>query len=572
MPNTPMTNNLRVYLWIALALALYFNYSAWMADYGPRPETASTAATAPGAHGAKRPNSFSDEVPRAPSSSAQPQSSTPAAAAPAAAATTEADGDFTAPVVRVVTDVLDLDISTRGGTIQRVDLLKYQKVKGEPVRVRLENVDDPVSLYVLQSGLTGPAANMPNQRATFTAAQSTYQLDSSGVLRVPLTWTNDGITVTKTFVFRRGHYAINVEYNVVNHSDSAWQAAQYAQIRRNDPRTKTSMFNFNAEKSQFHGPAVWDGKYRKLDFQGADNHLSTPVKNGWIAALQHHFVTAIVPPKDLSFTFTLNAAGDEYHFAATGPLQTVPPGASQTFGETFFVGPKLQSALAATGPELARVADYGALYLLAEPLFWLLDKAHAVTGNWGVAIILITLLLKVMFYPLSEASGRSMAKMKALAPRIKNLQEMYKDEREKLGKATMELYQREKVNPVAGCLPMIIQMPVFLAFYWVLLESVEMRQAPFVGWIHDLSSKDPFYILPAIMAAAMFAQFKLNPTAADPTQQKVMMVMPLVMSVTFAFFPAGLVLYWVTNTLLSMAQQWNINRRIIGRAGSPKRA
>ena len=218
------------------------------------------------------------------------------------------------------------------------------------------------------------------------------------------------------------------------------------------------------------------------------------------------------------------------------------------------------------------MADYGALYLLAEPLFWLLDKAHAATGNWGVAIILITLLLKLLFYPLSEASGRSMAKMKALAPRIKNLQEMYKDDREKLGKATMELYQREKVNPVAGCLPMIIQMPVFLAFYWVLLESVEMRQAPFMGWIHDLSSKDPFYILPAIMAAAMFAQFKLNPSAADPTQQKVMMVMPLVMSATFAFFPAGLVLYWVTNTLLSMAQQWNINRRIIGRAGAPKRA
>jgi YidC/Oxa1 family membrane protein insertase len=252
-------------------------------------------------------------------------------------------------------------------------------------------------------------------------------------------------------------------------------------------------------------------------------------------------------------------------------VHTVAAGSSQTFGETFFIGPKLQSALAATGPELARVADYGALYLLAEPLFWLLEKAHSVTGNWGVAIILITAFLKLLFYPLSEASGRSMAKMKALAPRIKNLQEMYKDDREKLGKATMELYQREKANPVAGCLPVIIQMPVFLAFYWVLLESVEMRQAPFVGWIHDLSSKDPYYILPAIMAAAMLVQFKLNPSAADPTQQKIMMVMPLVMSVTFAFFPAGLVLYWVTNTLLGIAQQWNINRRIIG-ATAAKRA
>ena len=565
-----MTNNLRVYLWIALALAVYFNYTTWTADYGPRPE--STAATAAG-RGAKPGTRLSDEVPQA-TSSAQPKSSTPAAAAPAAAAGTEGSVDSNAPVVHVVTDVLDLDISTRGGTIQRVDLPKYQKVKGEQAPVRLENVDDPASLYVLQSGLTGAAGrDVPNHLATFTVAQSTYQLDSSGVLRVPLTWTSDGITVTKTYVFRRGQYAINVEYNVVNHSDSAWQVAQYAQILRNDPRTKTSMFNFNAEKSQFHGPAIQDGtKYRKLDFQGTDNHLSIPVKNGWVAALQHHFVSAIVPPRDQLFHLTLSASGDEYLLAATGPVQTVPAGASQTFGDTFFVGPKLQSALAATGPELARVADYGALYLLAEPLFWLLDKAHAGTGNWGVAIILITLLLKILFYPLSEASGRSMAKMKALAPRIKNLQEMYKDDREKLGKATMELYQREKVNPVAGCLPMIIQMPVFLAFYWVLLESVEMRQAPFMGWIHDLSSKDPYYILPAIMAAAMFAQFKLNPSAADPTQQKVMMVMPLVMSVTFAFFPAGLVLYWVTNTLLSMAQQWNINRRIIGSTGAAKRA
>jgi YidC/Oxa1 family membrane protein insertase len=260
----------------------------------------------------------------------------------------------------------------------------------------------------------------------------------------------------------------------------------------------------------------------------------------------------------------LNATGDLFRFAATGPVQTVPAGASKSFGETFFIGPKLQSELEATGPQLARVADYGRLYFLAVPLFWALSKVHAVTGNWGVAIILVTVLLKLLFYPLSETSYRSMAKMKALAPRIKNLQELYKDDREKLGKATMELYQREKVNPVSGCLPMIIQTPVFLAFYWVLLESVEMRQAPFMGWITDLSSRDPYFILPAIMAAAMFVQYKINPQAGDPTQQKIMMFVPLVMSVTFAFFPSGLVLYWVTNTLLGIAQQWNINRRIVG--------
>jgi YidC/Oxa1 family membrane protein insertase len=229
---------------------------------------------------------------------------------------------------------------------------------------------------------------------------------------------------------------------------------------------------------------------------------------------------------------------------------------------TLFVGPKLQRQLNDTSPELGRAADYGRLYFLAQPLFWLLDKVHLVSGNWGVAIIFVTFLLKLLFYPLSEASGRSMAKMKQLAPRIKNLQETYKDDTEKRGRAMMELYQREKINPVAGCLPIVIQIPVFFAFYWVLLESVEMRQAPFAFWIHDLSSRDPLFILPAMMAAAMFGQYKLNPAPPDPVQAKVFMFMPLVMSFMFAFAPAGLVLYWVTNTVLSIAQQWNINRRI----------
>ena len=567
-----MTSNLRLYLWVALAAALFFNYQAWMVDYAPRPDVSATAAGPGGAQATKPANDLANQVPQA---SAGPSPATATAPAPSGAVN---DGANTAPgspaeatgveasasVVHVRTDVLDLDISTRGGTIQRVDLLKYQKVKGEDAPVRLENVDDPLTQYVLQSGLTGPAS-APNHLATFSVAQSSYDLDSRDELRVPLTWMGDGIAVTKTYVFRRGQYRIDVAYDVQNHSGSAWQVAQYAQILRNDPRTKSSIFHYSSEKSQFHGPAIWDGvKYRKLDFAPGteDSRLSIPVRNGWVAALQHHFVSAIVPPQDQPFRFTLSAAADEFRLAATGPTQTVPAGASQTIAETLYIGPKLQKELAATGPELARVADYGRLYFLAKPLFWLLDKAHGFTGNWGIAIILVTLLLKVLFYPLSEASGRSMAKMKLLGPRIKNLQETYKDDREKLGKATMELYQREKVNPVAGCLPMIVQMPVFLAFYWVLLEAVEMRQAPFAGWIHDLSSQDPYYILPAIMAAAMFAQFKLNPAPPDPTQAKVMMIMPLVMSVTFAFFPSGLVLYWVTNTLATMLQQWNINRRI----------
>jgi YidC/Oxa1 family membrane protein insertase len=468
------------------------------------------------------------------------------------------------PLVRVRTDVLDLDISTRGGTLTRVDLLAYPQVKGEATPVRLENEDDPLTLYDLQSGLTGAGgAPYPTHLATYASEQADYTLDGRNELRVPLTWTDAaGVTVTKTFVFHRGQYRIDVQYEIHNGGSAPWTARPYAQILRNDPRTKRSMFD--VESYAFHGPAIYDGtKYRKLDTTDTqDSHLSLEVRDGWLAALQHHFVSAVVPPRGAPYRFTLGASGDQYLLSATGPEQTVASGDTAQFNESFYVGPKLQGQLEASAAELGRVADYGRLWFLSMPLFWVLDKVHGLTGNWGVAIILVTFLLKLVFYPLSEASGRSMAKMKALQPRIKNLQETYKDDREKLGRAMMELYQREKINPVAGCLPIVIQIPVFLAFYWVLLESVEMRQAPFAFWIHDLSSRDPLFILPAIMAAAMFVQYKLNPAPPDPVQAKVFMIMPIAMSATFAFFPAGLVLYWVTNTILSIAQQWNINRRI----------
>jgi YidC/Oxa1 family membrane protein insertase len=580
-----MTNNPRIYLWIALALVLFLNYDAWMRDYGALPgaSTPSSAQTAAANRQASSPaGNLANSIPQAPKAEQTPPPATapsnttgtvPAVAgatpsqqgATSAATGTGADASGgPAQIVHVRTDVLDLAISTRGGTIDKVDLLKYPKVKGEATPVRLENSDDPATVYLLQSGLTGPGAGpYPNHLATFSAAKSDYTLDGGNELRVPLTWTNnEGVTVTKTFTLHRGEYRVGVQYTVENHGNTPWEAAPYMQILRNDPRTKRSMFN--VESYAFHGPAIYDGtKYRKLDTSDPqDAHLSQEVKNGWVAALQHHFVTAIVPPKDTSYRLTLSSAGDQYLLAAVGPPKVVAPGETGTFDPQAYIGPKLQSQLEATAPGLDLVADYGKLTILAKPLFWLLDKVHALTGNWGFAIIFVTFLLKLMFYPLSEASGRSMAKMKVLAPRIKNLQETYKDDREKLGKAMMELYQREKINPVAGCLPMIIQIPVFLAFYWVLLESVEMRQAPFAFWINDLSSRDPYFILPAIMAGAMFFQYKLNPPAQDPVQAKVFMIMPLVMSVTFAFFPAGLVLYWVTNTILSIAQQWNINRRI----------
>jgi YidC/Oxa1 family membrane protein insertase len=566
--NSNRLGNLRIYLWAALAMLLLYDYQLWMHDYAPPPTPAAAPAAAAPSSAPGNPD-LGNRVPEAaPPSTAAPSSAGAPSSVPvpqsAAGSAATAEASAAAPIVHARTDVLDVDISTRGGTLERVDLLAYPKVKGEAAPVRLENRDEAQTLYELQSGLTGSegAGAYPTHLATYSSPQSAYTLDGGNELRVPLSWSEAGVTVTKTYVFRRGQYRIDLDYLVQNGSLAPWPAREYAQILRNDPPTKRSYFN--VESYAFHGPALWDGtKFRRLDTTDAqDSHLALEVHDGWVAALQHHFVSAIVPPRGAPWHFSLSAQGTEYLLSASGPEQTIAPGATGEFDVTLFAGPKLQGQLEATSPQLGRVTDYGRLWFLARPLFVALNWVHKLTGNWGVAIILVTFLLKLLFYPLSEASGRSMGKMKTLQPRIKNLQETYADDREKLGRAMMELYKREKINPVAGCLPIIIQIPVLLAFYWVLLESVEMRQAPFAFWIHDLSSRDPYFILPLIMAGAMFVQYKLNPAPPDPVQARVFMIMPLVMSATFAFFPAGLVLYWVTNTILSIAQQWTINRRI----------
>ena len=576
-----MTTNPRVFLWLALLLLGWINYETWVRDYAPKPKSAAEIAQEAQV-AAQRDAQFGASVPAA----GAPAAVAPGAAVPSATAAAGA-GDASVPVpgeagnsvepppaaaptVHVVTDVLDLQIGLDGGELRRADLLAYPLVKGKEPRVRLFNRDGAQGFYVLQSGLTGGAngAPRPTHLATFTAAATEYRLQpGEKELRVPLTWTDGaGVTVTKTFVLRRGRYDIELDYRVQNKTAAPWQAASYAQILRDNVPVERSMFS--PDSYAFKGPAYYDGtKYQKLKLdKEEDRALSLDVTGGWIAGMQHHFVSAVVPPAGETTHIALKTDGRKYLLSAVGALHSVAPGATGVFEETLFVGPKLQAQLEETGPELERVADYGLLTPLAKPLFILLKWLHKLVGNWGWAIILATCILKGVFYPLSEKAGKSMAKMKTLTPRIKNLQEMYKDDREKLGRAMMELYQREKINPVAGCLPILIQMPVFLAFYWVLLESVEMRQAPFLGWLNDLSAKDPYYILPAIMAAAMFAQYKLNPAPPDPVQAKVFMIMPFAMSVMFAFFPAGLVLYWVTNTLLSIAQQWNINRRIEAQA------
>lgn len=556
-----MSNNFRLYLWLALAALLWINYTTWTAQFAPHPGPATTAS-APA-----EPSSLASRVPQSqtPESKSKPAGPPATPATPATHVATPVPvgaPSAQAPLIHVRTDVYDLEISTQGGTLVRVDLLKYAKIEGKSARVRLENTDSATE-YLLQTGLTGPAgAAHPDQAALYSAPRLDYRLDGAKELRVPLTWSSGGVTVTKTFVFRPDSYRIGLEYTIHNHGASPWQASQYAQLFRNDPRTKHSYFNPNSES--YHGPSIWNGhKYLELDPASSDyQHYEKVVTNGWIAVPQHDFVSAVVPPKGGAYRFTSHASGTDYAIAAVGPAHTVAPGGTLTLSQSLYVGPTLQAQLEKADPTLTYLAISGWYAILARPLFWLLSQVHRITGNWGVAIILVTLLLKLVFYPLSEASGRSMAKMKALGPRIKNIQETYKDDKEKLSRAMIEVYKREKVNPVSGCLPMILQLPVFIAFYFVLLYSAELRQAPFVLWIHDLSARDPYFILPGIMAVAGVLQYRLNPAPPDPVQAKVMMVMPVAMAALFAFFPSGLVLYYVVNSLLSIAQQWNINRRI----------
>jgi YidC/Oxa1 family membrane protein insertase len=569
-----MNNNPRLYLWIALAVVLWMNYTTWQRDYPPLPaaSTAVQSQTAP----SKQQSSLANSIPQGEQSTASgtpPAAAAPASAPPAAAAAgipaAEPATSANAPLIHVHTDVYDIDISTSGGTVEQVHLLKYAEIKGQAPRVQLENDASPQTVYLLQSGLTGSGDSpYPNHTALFTAPRQSYDMDGSQKLSVPLSWSSGGVTVTKTFVFTKGSYGIGLDYTIRNQGSAPWQARPYAQVYRYDPRTKSSYFNPNSYA--YHGPAIWDGnKYERLDPSKADNqNFAQTVTDGWIAATQDDFVSAVVLPKSAPYRLTSKASGSEYLVAAVGPQQTVSPGATATIHQTLFVGPMLHSQLEKIEPSLKYVVGYGYLTIVAGPLFWLLSKVHTLTGNWGVAIVLVTFLLKLALYPLSEASGRSVAKMKVLGPRIKNIQETYKDDKEKLGRAMMEIYKREKVNPVSGCLPMVVQLPVFIAFYWVLLYSAEMRQAPFAFWIQDLSARDPYFILPGIMAIAMFVQYKINPTVADPAQAKVMMVMPIAMSAMFAFFPAGLVLYYLTNTLLGVAQQWNINRRVGARIAS----
>jgi YidC/Oxa1 family membrane protein insertase len=571
--------NIRLILWGVLAALLFLNYQTWMHDYeraAPAAQSAGSAA-APGAPA----NTLGESIPQATTlpvqnavaptngtvsgaaPGASPAGTAPTTASSAAAPSEPTDAAPSGPI-RVTTDVLDIEINLKGGELARADLLQYPQRKDTPnIPVRLLSHEPPPTLYLLQSGLTGPAGETtPTHLATWTSREKTYVLQSgANELRVPMTWSDgSGLTVTKTFVFARGQYSIGLYYDVKNESAAPRKLASYSQFLRHWEHASRSYFD--VESYSFKGPAVYDGtKSKDLNVESdSDSSYSATINNGWLASLQHQFVAAIVPAAGQPYRYQLKVKGNEYLISATGPEVEVPARGSVEFHEELFVGPKLQSQLAAIGRNLERTVDFGVLTVVAQPLFTGLNWVHKILGNWGWSIVVVTALIKLVFFPLSQASGRSMAKMRAVGPRMKQIQETFKDDREKLGRAMMELYKKEKINPLAGCLPMVVQIPVFISFYRVLLESVEMRQAPFLLWINDLSSRDPFFVLPLLMGAAMFAQFRLNPAPPDPMQAKIMQFMPLVMTGMMAWFPSGLTLYWLTNTVLSIAQQWRVNQ------------
>ena len=550
-------DNQRLLIWAIFAFLAWITYQTWVQEYGPKPvtpvaEQAGEVVSAPGITAAD------DELPAI----ADVAQTDALPGSPDIAA--EPVANSSAPVITVSTDVFDIVISTAGGTLQGATLTGYPVAKDQPDTLVRLLASDGREYGLIESGVraTGGAAEATHL-ATFEAARRSYELGDAEELIVPLTWQDEsGVTVEKRYRFARGSYAIGLEQIVTNGSATPWRGAEYVRIKGRSVKMERSMFD--VDTYSFVGPIVYDGdKSEKLKHDDLidDGKYEFSSQTGWMGSIQHHFLRAAVPSPGVDYKYDVQAVGDiATSSAIRRSLVTIAPGASETFATTLFVGPKLQEQLEQIDETLKLTVDYGWLTIISQPMFWLLSFVYGFVQNWGVAIILVTLLIKLAFYKLTESSGRSMAKMRQIQPRMKALQDRYKDDKQALSQAMMDLYKREKVNPAAGCLPILIQMPFFLAFYWVLLESVEMRQAPFALWITDLSTRDPYFILPLIMGAAMFGQQKLNPAPADPVQAKVMQIMPIMFTVFFAFFPSGLVLYWVTNTLLSIAQQWNVNR------------
>ena len=561
--------NLRPVLLITLLLLGYMLWVEWQKDYGTpaRPVVAGEpAAPAPAGELPTTPSAAALDLPAPDAAPASPAAPSQTPARPGAAAEPAQRA-----LVTVRTDVLEIEIDPLGGTVAVARLLNYP--------VTLEQPQEKVTLlqpsganpFIAQSGLLSqrPA---PNHTTLYQTSRTRYELDAqTGEVRVPLAWdSGDGVRVTRTFVLRKGRYDIEVTDELHNASAEAWTGSRYDQLQRSVTAEDTETSYTDPGSYSFVGIAFYSpqDKFEKVKFEDvADEPFAKTFSGGWLAMIQHYFFAAWIPPADGTFAYSTQRIEGEglprYIARAISPPLTAQPGERLEFASRLYLGPKLQQHLEEVAPGLEHTVNYGIFTVFAKPLFWLLSKIHALVGNWGWAIMLLTILIKGAFFKLTEAQYRSMARMRKLQPRIEQLKERYGDDRQRMSQAMMELYKTEKVNPLGGCLPILVQIPIFIALYWVLLESVELRQAPFVGWIHNLSVRDPYFILPALNAVFMIATQRLTPMAGmDPLQRKLMNMMPVVFAVMFAFFPAGLVLYWATNAGLSLAQQLYITRRI----------
>jgi len=567
-----MTDMRRTLLWVVFTMSLVLLWDAWNKHTGqpsifgaPAPKPVASAPPTPANGQTPAPAAVPSAQPAAPAAAGVPA---PTTAGTAAAPTAVPNAPIVATEqVSITTDVVKATFDSVGGSLVRLELLKHTDQNDTSRNVLLFD-QSPKRLYLAQTGLITNQAGvqLPNHLTAMKVLTSERKL-ADGAAQIELKLESpaiDGRRLVKTYTFKRGDYVVGVKHEVFNEGSTPVSPQLYLQLARDgNPPEGESAFYFT-----FTGPAVYTdaSKFTKVDFKDIEKGKASHDKaadNGWVAMVQHYFASAWLLPEKVQREFrTAKVADNHFSIAMVVPLGEVAPGASKAFESRLFAGPQEEHKLAALAPGLELVKDYGWFTVLAKPLFWLLDQLYDLLGNWGWAIVALVFLLKAAFYWLNASAYKSMAKMKAINPRVMEMRERLKDKPQQMQQEMMRMYREEKVNPLGGCLPIVAQMPFFIALYWVLLSSVEMRQAPWIGWITDLAVKDPWFILPLLMTASSLLQTWLNPTPPDPLQAKLMWIMPLAFSFMFFFFPAGLVLYWLTNNILSIAQQWFINKRL----------
>ena len=556
-------DNIRFILVMAMLMISYMLWESWQIDYGPKPQA--FVSDKPMMAGSNQTASAGN-----PNQTETNQQSSAA--------------ESSNKIIRVKTDVFALEIDTEGGTLRNLDLLQYPHEKENtyvnkayeligmeapekdlsPIRLFDSN---PENLFLAQSGLVASESSViaPDHHAIYSSEKTSYEmLDDQNEISIPLSWTNEqGLRITKTFTFTRGSYAIDVAHKVSNHSGKPWNGRQYNQLMRIEHSDKSG----NNFIRTYSGGVVYTqkDKYQKVKYDDmVDGNLDVSTQGGWSAFIQHYFASAWIPPAEEEnhfYTKVLN--NGRFVIGSYSQDVNVLPDSEGSFNAQMFVGPKIQPIMEAVTPGLELTVDYSWLTVVAKPIYWMLNKIYSFVGNWGLAILGVTFFIKALFFKLSKASFQSMAKMRKIQPRLKELQERYPDDRQKFNTEMMAMYKKEKVNPLGGCLPMLVQIPVFISLYWVLIETVELRQAPFMLWIQDLSAQDPFYLLPIVYGITMKIQQSLNPAPIDPLQAQVMKMFPIVFTVFFLFFPSGLVVYWICNNSLSIIQQWYITKHVL---------